>query len=134
MRRSRLVYGAATLAVIALGLLSRACPGLLPSALGKYPGDGLWALMVFCGIGILAPGVPTMLMGLIAFTFSGAVEFSQLYQSPWIDSVRDTLPGRLILGRGFSWWDIMAYAIGIGIGCLAEIECFKFSTRKNSRP
>lgn len=131
MRRSRLVYFLATGGVIVLGLLSRRYPGWFPAALGKYPGDALWAVMVFCGVGFWFPGMTTMRAGVFAFTFSCTVEFFQMYHAPWIESLRDTLPGRLILGRGFSWADIGAYAIGVTISCLLEIIFRKFFARKN---
>ena len=132
MKRNRLIYAVATIVVIALGLLSRRCPNFLPDVLGKYPGDALWAMMVFCGIGLLFPRLPAVFTGLAAFAFSCAVEFSKWYHAPWIESIRDTLPGRLILGRGFSWSDIAAYAVGILIGCVVEILLRKFLTKKNS--
>ena len=47
-------------------------------------------------------------------------EFSQLYHAPWIDSIRSTFLGHIILGEGFIWVDLVAYAIGIWIGMLAE--------------
>lgn len=120
MKRNRLIYFTTALIVIALGLLSRRYP-VLPSVLGKYPGDALWAIMIFCGIGFLLPRFTTKIVGAVAFGLCCAVEFFQLYHAPWIETVRDTLPGRLILGRGFSWMDISAYAAGIIIACLIEI-------------
>ena len=131
MKRSRLVYFLAIVAVIALGLLSRQHPKLLPAALGKYPGDSLWAIMVFCGMCFICPCIPTIRAGIFAFVFSCLVEFSQLYHAAWIESVRDTLPGRLVLGRGFSWADIGAYAVGIVIACLGETMFQKINARKN---
>ena len=121
MKRNRTLSAIAILLVIVTGLLSRRFPDLFPAALGKYPGDALWAVMIFLGMGFLFPRLPTCYAGLAAFAFSCAVEFFQLYQALWIDDVRDTLPGRLILGRGFAWADIAAYAVGILLGCLAEI-------------
>jgi hypothetical protein len=121
VKRRRPVYAALISAVIAIGLLSRRYPNLLPDALGKYPGDTLWALTVFLGIGFLFSNIPTVFAGATAFGFSCAIEFSQLYQAPWIDSIRTTVCGRLILGRGFSWNDIIAYACGIAIGSILEI-------------
>ena len=131
MKRSRLIYLFLTGGVIALGLLSRRYPGLFPAALGKYPGDALWAMMVFCGLGCLFPGMTTRRAGGSALAFSCAVEFSQLYHAPWIESLRDTLPGRLVLGRGFSWVDMGAYAIGLTIACLGEIIFQRFHSRKD---
>ena len=130
MKRNRYIYAVAILVVIALGLLSRRQPSYLPAALGKYPGDALWAMIVFLGVGFLFPRLASGFAGLTAFLFSCAVEVSQLYHAPWIESVRDTLPGRLILGRGFSWCDMEAYAVGILIGCALEILLFKFLTTK----
>ncbi len=49
------IYAAHDRPVIALGLASRRYPFLLPAFLGKYPGDALWALMVFCGLAFLFP-------------------------------------------------------------------------------
>jgi hypothetical protein len=52
------------------------------------------------------------------------VEISQLYQAEWFNAIRITMPGRLILGQGFLWSDIISYTIGISIA--AFIESFKF--------
>ena len=43
----RAVHALAILLTIAAGLASRRWPGLLPDALGKYPGDALYAVMVY---------------------------------------------------------------------------------------
>jgi hypothetical protein len=56
----------------------------------------------------------------LALTFAWGVEFSQLYRAPWIDAVRGTIPGRLVLGNTFKWLDLPAYAVGIAFGALAE--------------
>jgi hypothetical protein len=52
--------------------------------------------------------------------FCYAIEFSQLYKAPWIDSLRHTLFGRLVLGDTFLWGDLLSYTIGIVIGVLIE--------------
>lgn len=45
--RNRRWYLVALIVVIAAGLASRRYAWLFPACLGKYPGDALWALMVF---------------------------------------------------------------------------------------
>jgi hypothetical protein len=119
-KRSRLLYTAATLGVIAIGLASRRFSGLFPAALGKYPGDALWALMVFSILGIILPRSPTRSLGASALAVSFVVEFSQLYQAPWINAVRGTTPGHLILGSTFSWGDLIAYTAGVSVGIVSE--------------
>jgi hypothetical protein len=57
---------------------------------------------------------------LLALAFAWGVEFSQLYHAPWIDAVRATLPGRLVLGTTFNWPDLLAYALGVGLGALED--------------
>ena len=118
--RSRALYASLAVAVIACGLLWRS--GLIPVRqwLSNYGGDALWALMVFVGFGFLLPRASTLLIALTALAFSWGVEFSQLYHAPWIDAIRATLPGRLVLGNTFNWPDLAAYALGVGLGAWAE--------------
>ena len=76
--------------------------------------------MVFAGFGFLLPRASTLVVALLALTFSWSVEFSQLYHAPWIDAIRATIPGKLVLGNTFNWLDLPAYAVGIALGALVE--------------
>ena len=118
--RNRLLYAVLAVAVVAAGLLWRSSIMPMPPFLSKYGGDALWALMVFVGFGFLLPRTSTPTLALLALTFSWAIEFSQLYHAPWIDAVRSTLPGRLVLGSTFNWPDLSAYALGVGLGTWVE--------------
>jgi len=113
-------YAIAFIGVVALGLASRRYPGLFPAFLGKYPGDTLWALMVFCGLGLLNPGCSTARLAFYALLISYADELSQLYQAPWINQIRGTSIGHLILGSTFSWLDMLAYTVGAAFGALCK--------------
>ena len=128
--RNRIVCAVAALFVIAAGLSSRKYPGLLPAALGKYPGDALWALMVFLMIGFVMPRWRSLTIATLALLFSFCVEFSQLYQAPWINAFREATLGHLILGSTFNWHDLTAYAVGVVFGFLAEVAYYSrnFST------
>jgi hypothetical protein len=88
--------------------------------LGKYPGDALWALMVFCIWGFAIPACSTGRLALYALLTCYADEFSQLYQTPWINAIRSTVAGHLILGSTFSWFDMVAYTVGVGVGAAAR--------------
>ncbi|CAM3717966.1 DUF2809 domain-containing protein [Mucilaginibacter galii] len=111
MFKARLPYLIAVFVVIALGLLSRQIP-----AIPQWVGDVLWALMVYLLVRAILITSPLKQVALISLLFCFAIEFSQLYQAPWINSFRRTLPGRLILGQGFLWSDLLAYAAGVGMG------------------
>jgi hypothetical protein len=118
--RNKNLYLIATIGVIVLGMASRYIHGLFPLVLGKYPGDALWALMMFLGLGYLMPGNSTIKNLVIAIVISFAVEISQLYQAPWINSIRNTTLGHLVLGSGFGWVDFLAYIAGILVGFTGE--------------
>lgn len=114
--RRRRVALAAMLAAIALGLASRRWPAALPAVLGKYPGDALWALMVFFGWRALRPRARTRDVALPALGTSVVVECAKLWQAPWLVDFRHTTIGHLLLGHVFSWQNLVAYAVGVLVG------------------
>ncbi|ENQ3106285.1 DUF2809 domain-containing protein [Bacillus cereus] len=120
-KRNRLLYAMMTIIVIILGLTSRRIAHVLPHILNTYLGDALWALMIFVGFGFIFKSAHTKTVALLAISFCYIIEFSQLYHASWIDHVRETILGGLILGYGFLWSDLLAYAIGIGIGVISEM-------------
>ena len=122
-------YAVAFIGVVALGLASRSYPGLFPAFLGKYPGDALWAFMVFCGLGFLHPGCSTARLAFYSLLISYADEFSQLYQARWINQIRGTTVGHLILGSTFSWLDMVAYTVGVVLGALCKETVGRLGSR-----
>lgn len=122
-KNQRIFYLVAVIFSVLLGLLWRSGWIPLPKWLSKYGGDAIWSMMVFYGIGFLMPKSSMRCMAWSAFSFSWAVEFSQLYRAPWIDSFRSILVGRLILGNVFHWPDLLAYAAGVlmAVGILMAV-------------
>jgi hypothetical protein len=118
--RCRVLYATLALFVAGAFLLWRSGLIALPQWLSNNGGDALWALMIFVGFGFLLPRVSTLTLALLALAFTWGVEFSQLYQAPWLDAVRSTIPGRLVLGTTFNWPDLPAYGVGIVLGAVAE--------------
>lgn len=118
--RSRLLYALLAAAVVAAGLFWRSGLIPMPQWLSNNGGDALWALMVFVSLGFLLPRASTLVLGLLALALAWGVELSQLYHAPWIDAIRGTIPGKLVLGNTFAWPDLMAYAVGISFGALVE--------------
>ena len=110
----------AMLVTIALGLASRRWPGALPAALGKYPGDALWAAMVLFGWRALRPRARAHDVALLALATSAVVEVAKLWQAPWLAQFRHTGFGHLLLGQVFSWQNLVAYAIGVLAGAAVD--------------
>ena len=119
MRRNRILYLILTIITIILGLLSRKVQGL-PQIISSYSGDALWALMIFFLFSFLFNKKSTIFILVISILFSDGIEISQLYHAPWIDSIRATTLGGLILGFGFLWSDLICYTVGIVIGAIID--------------
>jgi hypothetical protein len=120
MKRSRFAYFAGAAFIVVLGLASRQYAASLPAFIAEYAGDVLWALMVFAIVGFLAPRWPTLRVAAVALAVAYLVEASQLYQAPWIESLRGTRVGGLVLGYGFLWSDLVCYAAGVTFGVVLE--------------
>ncbi|TYO62367.1 DUF2809 domain-containing protein [Bradyrhizobium hipponense] len=109
---------ALALIVIACGLGLRwyGFPLGLPAFIVKYGGSLLWATMVFLLLGVLLPRLSRAQIAAIAVVIAAMLEFSRLVHTPWLDAFRLTTAGALLLGRIFSLWNLLAYAIGIVFG------------------
>lgn len=119
INRNRIIYGLLTTGVLLLGLASRRFFGEMPFV-KTYVGDALWALMVFFGIAMLFNRWSTKAVALATLLFSFSIEISQLYHAPWIDSLRATRLGGLVLGFSFVWTDLLCYSVGVIIGIITE--------------
>lgn len=128
MKRNRFVYFGVGCIVVALGLGSRRYETLLPPFLARYSGDTLWATMVFVAIGFMAARWSTRRVTTVALSLSYAVELSQLYHEPWIETLRQTTVGALVLGYGFLWSDLVCYTVGVALGAVIEARAYA-STR-----
>ncbi|MCD4706668.1 MAG: DUF2809 domain-containing protein [Candidatus Sabulitectum sp.] len=122
-RRSRLKLFALILLVVAAGLFSRsAYASVLPQFVQDYAGDILWALALYLCLAFVSPEAGAKELLQISLLISFAIEFSQLYQAEWINSVRNTRAGGLVLGFGFKWSDLLCYSAGILIGFVIDFQ------------
>jgi Protein of unknown function (DUF2809) len=105
---------------VVLGLGSRRLAAFLPGFIVAYAGDISWALALYLFLGLILPRWTTGRLAALALLLSLSVEVSQLYHAPWIDSIRQTAVGGLILGFSFLWSDLVCYAAGVGLGVALE--------------
>lgn len=108
-------YGAAIFITIILGLASRRFTDQIPAFVAEHAGDMLWASMVYFGFRMIGTSRSLSLAAALSILFSFSIEFSQLYQAPWMVELRSTSIGSLVLGRGFLWVDLVRYVIGIAL-------------------
>ena len=116
----RAAFLACLAAAIALGLASRRFGQALPVFVATYAGDALWAAAAYLALGVAWPSAPIMRRAAAAFLFAAAVESSQLYHAPWVDGIRATRLGALVLGSGFLWSDLACYAVGVAASAAGE--------------
>lgn len=120
----RLFYFACAATTIVLGLASRRFGASQPAFIAEFAGDTLWALMVFLGVSVVAPSARLSSRGTVALAFACGIEFSQLHHALWIDTIRQTTLGGLILGFGFLWSDLLCYTAGVAIGVILDYWIF----------
>ena len=89
--RSRVWLAGLVLAVIVVGLASRKYPTMLPAALGSYPGDALWAVVVYLGIAFIKPDIGVGRLAGVALGVSYLVEVASLPSTVDQQSPRDHL-------------------------------------------
>jgi hypothetical protein len=119
--KKRFRYFILIIAIIITGLLSRKST-MIP----LWTGDVLYALMMYFIVRFIFLQKSSRLIFLLSLSICVAIELSQLLHADWINTIRATLPGRLILGQGFLWSDLTAYAVGAALGLLID----KTSTNK----
>jgi hypothetical protein len=120
MLKPRIAYFSLIIFTIIIGLLSRHF-----TFIPLFIGDVLWATMVYFIVRSLfiKATVKHVVTGALLFCY--AIEFSQLYKAPWIDNIRHTLFGRLVLGDTFLWGDLLSYTVGVGIAIGFDISIQK---------
>lgn len=110
------------------GLASRVYGDDIPPFLAVHAGDALWAAMIYWLIRLILPGRSAAVCAGYALLLSFGVEFSQLYRAEWIDGLRKSTLGALVLGRGFLLADLFRYAAGIF--CVFAVDSAVLRRRK----
>lgn len=117
--RARGVWLGVLAAIVAAGLVSRSLRTGEP-LFDKYLGDALYAAMVYAVVRL--SGL-TARVALWSGVIMAAIELFQLTGIPAALHRSGPLPVRLfarLLGTVFSWFDLAAYAAGIGVMAVAD--------------
>ncbi len=110
-RGSLIALGLIPLAAAA-GLASRRWGAWLPEFVALYAGDAMWALACFAFFRLILPSFRSSSVLLLTLAFSLLIELSQLWHPLWLDRIRQTLIGGLLLGFGFRGSDLLCYLAG----------------------
>jgi hypothetical protein len=115
MNRYRFILFLAIIIIIPLGLVSKFYKGPLDSWLNNYSGgifyEIFWILLVI----LINPKIPPSIATIWVFMITALLEFMQLWHPPFLEAIRSTLIGRLLIGTTFDWWDFPHYILGCTI-------------------
>ncbi len=103
---------AGMLAAAGFGLASRHPVAHDLPVIGPFGGDAAWTMAACAGIRMCLPSFSVSRTAIVGYALSVAVECSQLAHPAWLDAIRGHRLGALLLGRGFLWSDLLAYAAG----------------------
>jgi len=112
-----------------LGVLSRKFPEFLPGFIVRYTGDTMWAFALYYVLRVFFPDRTIAWNALVCLLISYLVEVSQLYQAGWINAIRSTVVGALILGNSFVWTDLLCYLCGCFLAGLFDLLIYHRSFR-----
>jgi hypothetical protein len=107
-------FGAITL----LGTLGKFYPGPGRSWLNNSFGGVPYVILFMALVAVIWPRLAPGWVALGVLVATCLLEVLQLWQPAWLQAVRATLPGRLVLGSTFSPSDFWYYLIGAGLGWL----------------
>jgi hypothetical protein len=109
-----------------LALATRSHKDWFPHLVLVYGGDIIWAGMFVFLLRIFFTKPVLWKLALINYGLGVLDEFSQLNQSPFMLYLRSFTLGRLMLGVGFLWSDIVCYATGTFIGWVIALVIEKY--------
>lgn len=125
--QKRFLYFILVVFIIIIGLLSR-----LKDIIPLWIGDALYAAMMFFITRFIFPNKTSRFIFIASLCFCFLIEFSQLYQADWINKLRVTWPGHMILGQGFLWSDLIAYILGVAVGLVIDKAIKKGKSWENT--
>ena len=112
MWKRRIVYFLLFVFCTWLALATRLHKEYFHPLIVTYGGDIIWAGMFLFLLRIFFTKTTLWKLVLFNYLLGVADECSQLITAPWFVAIRQTKLGKLMLGVGFVWSDLMCYAIG----------------------
>ena len=81
-------------------------------------GGAAYVVFFVVAFATLTPFSSAARIAAIVLAGTCVLEFLQLWHPPWLEAIRRTFVGRVLLGTTFSWTDFPPYFVGAFIGWL----------------
>ena len=125
MKRYRITILICLIFTIILGFATKFYDGLfsewLNNSFSSIFYEAFWIFLVI----FIRPQLKPNLVVFWVFIFTCFLEFMQLWKPPFLQTIRATLMGRLLLGNTFVWWDFLYYILGCTLTWIF-LRYFKF--------
>lgn len=108
----RVVLLGSLVIILPVGYWVRFSEGWAPAWVNDGLGSVAYELFWIFLVAFLFPNLLPVTVAIAVCLATCAIEFLQLWQPPFLQAMRGTLPGRLVLGNTFSWTDFPAYFVG----------------------
>lgn len=125
-QRYRLALLIGMILIIPLGYSVRFATGLGSPVFQDVCGSIAYQILLMFLFAFFYPRMNLVKVAIAVFVLSSAIELLQLWQPPFLQAIRATWAGRVLLGNTFLWADFPPYAIGSFLGWL----CLKGLHRK----
>ena len=124
----RLALLISILIIVPLGYVVRfygAAPEWFNDLFGSIAYEIFWILLV----ALIFPKAAPIWTAVGVCLATCVLEFLQLWHPPFLQAMRATLPGRLVLGNVFNWSDFLAYFLGSFLGWVWMRSCLVWYRR-----
>lgn len=113
MVKQKIIYLVLFIFFIWLALATRCHHEWFYPFIVKYGGDTIWAGAFLFLMRIIFTRIKLLKLAIITYLLGVLDELSQLWHTPILVAIRETTIGKLMLGQGFVWSDLLCYAVGI---------------------
>ncbi|NEQ72882.1 MAG: DUF2809 domain-containing protein [Okeania sp. SIO2C9] len=130
MKRYRITILICLILTLILGFVTKFYQGLfsewLNNSFSSIFYEAFWIFLVI----FIRPRLQPGLVAFWVFIVTCFLEFMQLWKPPFLQAIRATLIGRLLLGNTFVWWDFLYYILGCTLTWIF-LRYFKFYDKRS---
>ena len=132
MKKYRIILLIGLFLLIPLGLAAKFYQGPLQgwvnNSFSSIFYEAFWILLVIS----IRPQLPPGWVSFWVFIVTSILEFLQLWKPPFLQAIRATFVGRMLLGTTFVWSDFLYYVLGCSLTWLALRYLKQLKKKKKS--
>ncbi|MEB3279273.1 MAG: DUF2809 domain-containing protein [Lyngbya sp.] len=129
MKTYRWIVFGILIALIPIGLASKYYQGPLQFWVNNSFSSIFYEMFWMFLVVLISPRLSPAPVAFWVFIVTSVLEFMQLWKPPFLQAIRETLIGRLVLGTTFVWGDFLYYVLGCAVGWLVlrtlKAKCVK---------